>query len=81
MPQSIEPTSPTAEEVRRLCGDMLDWKVSAILALRPSAEDLAAAVAWAERQDDIGQEGHPLEGLPAQVYELLTADDDDGAER
>jgi hypothetical protein len=71
----------TADEVHEICGDVLDWKVSAILALQPTAEDLAVAVGWANQQDELGQEGLPLEGVPAQVYEVLTADEDDGGER
>jgi hypothetical protein len=81
MAQTLDQERLTAEEVRRLCGDLLDWKVSAILALQPTSGDVAAAVGWANRQDELGQEGHPLEGVPAQVYEVLTADEDDGAER
>lgn len=64
-----------AEDVRDLCGDVLDWKVAAILALRPTAGDVAAAAAWANGQDELGQAGRPLEGRAAQVYELLTADE------
>ncbi len=81
MAQALDQDRLTAEEVRELCGDVLDWKVSAILALQPAAEDVAVAVGWANRQDDLGQEGLPLEGISAQVYEVLTADEDDGAER
>ncbi|QUD89322.1 hypothetical protein [Phenylobacterium montanum] len=68
----------TPDEVRRICGDVLDWKVSAILALRPTASDVTVAVGWANRQDELGDEGLPLEGMAAQVYEVLTADEDFG---
>lgn len=80
MVQTVDQDRLSANEVRELCGDILDWKVSAILALQPSAADLAVAVGWASQQDDLGQEGRPLEGLPAQLYEVLTADEDDGLE-
>ncbi|MGZ3273886.1 MAG: hypothetical protein ACXU82_11485 [Caulobacteraceae bacterium] len=81
MAQTLDQDRLTAEQVRELCGEVLDWKVSAILALRPTAADLEVAVGWANHQDELGQEGQPLEGLAAQVYEVLTADEDDGAER
>lgn len=71
----------TAEMVRGLCGDVLDWKVAAIVALEPSAADVAAAVEWAAGQDDLGGMGRPLSGLSAQVYDLLRADEEFGEER
>lgn len=80
MAQILDQGRITADDVRQTCGDLLDWKVSAILALQPSAADLDVAVGWANQQDELGQEGQPLEGLPAQIYEVLTADEDDGRE-
>ena len=65
----------TANDVRNLCGDLLDWKVAAILALRPSPDEVATATAWATGQDELGQAGRPLEGLAARVYDVLKADD------
>ena len=64
-----------ADEVRALCGDILDWKLEAILALKPTAADVAAAVGWACGRDDLGQEGRPRAGLVAQVYDLLVSDE------
>lgn len=69
------------EELHALCGDMLDWKVKAILALDPTAADVSAAVAWLNGQDELLEEGHPLAGMAAQVYELLIADEDFGEDR
>lgn len=71
----------SAEDLHDLCGDMLDWKVKAILSLEPTAGDVAAAVAWLNGQDDLLEEGRPLAGAAAQVYELLIADEDLGDER
>ena len=70
-----------ADELRALCGDLLDWKVEAILALKPTAADVATAVGWASGQDDLGREGRPLTGLAAQVYDLLLSDEPYGEER
>jgi hypothetical protein len=71
---SAEPQRLTASEARSLCGDILDWKVEAIVALRPTAGDVATAVAWANGQDELGKAGKPLAALAAQVYDLLMAD-------
>jgi hypothetical protein len=68
------PKTLTAQDVRELCGDVLDWKVAAILALRPNSGDVAAAAAWAGGEDELGQAGRPLVGVAAQVYDLLNAD-------
>ena len=81
MAQAPETTGVTADEIRAICGDILDWKVAAIEALRPTTGDVAAAVGWAEGLDDLGRQGRPLEGRAAQVYELLTAEEDYGDER
>ncbi len=68
-------TDLSAAEVRDLCGDVLDWKIAAILELRPSRGDIAAAGAWAAGEGDLDRAGRPLEGLAAQVYDVLQADD------
>jgi hypothetical protein len=74
MPDQVM-TPATEAEVRRLCGEVLDWQLGAILELRPTAADVAVAVAWAGGRDEVGEAGHPLEGLAAQVYDVLTADE------
>jgi hypothetical protein len=64
-----------ADEVRAICGDLLDWKLEAILALQPTAGDVAVAVGWASGNDDLGRQGRPLSGVAAQVYDLLISDE------
>jgi hypothetical protein len=82
MPRSQELSSGvTANEVRAICGDILDWKVAAIEALNPTPGDVAVAVGWAGGADDLGERGHALEGLAAQVYDVLTANEEYGEER
>lgn len=70
-----------ADEVRAVCGDILDWKLEAILAMKPTAADVAAAVGWASGQDDLGQEGRPRSGIVAQIYDLLISDEATEEER
>jgi hypothetical protein len=73
--ERLTETELTAAEVGELCGDVLDWKIAAILELRPSRGDIAAAAAWAAGEDDLDRAGRPLEGAAAQVYDVLCADD------
>ena len=77
MEQFPETAGPqvTAADIRALCGDLLDWKVEAILALKPAMADIATAVAWANGQDDLGREGRPLEGVASQINHLLLSDE------
>jgi hypothetical protein len=64
-------------EVRLLCGDILDWKVAAIIATGSSIEEIEEAVAYAAGEDDVmGEERRPLSGRVAEVYDVLVADDE-----
>ena len=69
-------------EITRICGDLLDGQVQAILATGASLEELEEAVAYASGEDDImGEERKPLAGRVAQIYDILTRDeawDDEG---
>lgn len=71
MPQVAIPAP--ADEVRRLCGDLLDWKMTAILALRPTLAEVAEAASHAYG-DDSGEARRPLDGRAAEVYDLLMSD-------
>jgi hypothetical protein len=66
----------SADQVRHIAGPVADHTIAEILGLVPSAEDLEVAVFYAQGEGDIvGTEGHELSGKPAQIYEILTADD------
>lgn len=75
-PATDAEAAATADDVRHHCGDLVDWKLSAILAVGPTVRDLAAAVGWASGQDDLGEAGAPLAGPAAQVYDILLSDED-----
>jgi hypothetical protein len=64
-----------AEDVRRLCGDVADWKLAAILELKPTLGQLATAAARAGGQDEFTDDPHQLSGLAAQLYDVLTSDE------
>jgi hypothetical protein len=68
-------------EVRRLCGDIADWKISAILATGAEIDDIEVAVAWAAGEDDVmGEARRPLVGAAGAVYDIITADEEYGDE-
>lgn len=70
------PASLTHDEVRRLCGDIVDWKLGAIIATGASLAEVEEAVAFAAGADDVmGEERKPLAGKVAEVYDILVADD------
>jgi len=72
----------TPEDVRRLCGDILDWKVQAIVSVGGSLADLEAALAWANGLDSVMLDAErPLAGAAAQMYDLIIADEDLAEER
>ena len=66
-----------ASDVRRLCGEILDSKVTAILATGATLGDLEAAVAWRLGEDDVMDDTlPPLSGDAAAVYDILVREDE-----
>lgn len=75
-PQDNVDPLPVAE-IRRLCGDLPDWKVAAIAATGASLDEILAATTWADGGDDLmGEERRRLSDATAAVYDLLVCDDD-----
>jgi len=70
-------TQVAAEDVRRLCGEIQDWKVSAIIASGASIGELELAVARLTGADEMTRD-HPrsLDGAAAVVYDLLAGGED-----
>jgi hypothetical protein len=67
--------------VRQRCGDIVDWKLSAIIATGASLEEIEECVAWLSGQDDVmGEERRPLTGKVAEVSDILISDDEWGDE-
>ena len=68
----------SADEVRGIAGDADETKISEILTLAPSREELAEACAWAAGDGDLlGRQGHKLQGKAAQIVNILTADNEE----
>lgn len=71
------PARLTPTDVRQVCGDILDWKLEAIVETGGDVADLQNAVAWLDgRPDALGGAAQPLTGAAARIYELLQADED-----
>lgn len=63
----------THDELTRIVGDIEEAKLAAILALMPSAAEVEEAFLWATGGGDkVDRAGHPLSGVVAQIYEILT---------
>ena len=70
------------EGVVRLCGDILDGTVTAIVDTGASLSDLEAAMAFLYGEDDaMGEERRPLTGAAAAIYDLLVAEQDTADDR
>jgi hypothetical protein len=68
----------TAEDIRRIIGDIDDPKVVEILDLEPTIVDLEEAVVAATGDVDIlGKEGHQLSAVAYQIVEILTAGEEE----
>jgi hypothetical protein len=68
----------TYEELRALLGEIDDRKAFEILALDPTIEDLEQAAKWAGGEGEIvGKAGHPLVGRAAEIFDILTADEEE----
>jgi hypothetical protein len=63
--------------VREIVGDVDDAKVSEILTLTPSREELAEASMWVTGNGDLlGKQGHKLQGKTARIVSIMTADEE-----
>jgi predicted phosphoribosyltransferase len=67
-----------AQDVRSVVGDVDDTKVTEILTLAPTPEELADAAMWVTGNGDLrAREGHKLQGKTARIVSILTADQED----
>ena len=68
-------TRPTHDDLRRLCGDVADWKLIAIVETGASLEDIEEAVEWVSGADDVmGEARKQLSGRVADVFAILVTD-------
>lgn len=74
-----------AADIRRICGDIADWKVAAIQEAGGGIDALEEAVAWSSGDDENPPVRHLPPGSPAaKIYAVLIAgeeEDEDHAGR
>ncbi len=67
-----------ATHLKRLVGDIDENKITAILALDPSLEQIEEAMLWFNGYGEAqGNSEWPLKGKVAEIYDILTADLED----
>lgn len=67
----------TAEEVKRLCGMLPDWKVVAIIETMGTIKDLEEAMAWSSGDDETTPHRHLRpQGAASRIYDILNADEE-----
>ena len=65
-------------DLKNIVGDIDDDKIIAILELQPTLAELEEATVWATGDGDVlAKEGRPLTGVAAEVFEILTADEEE----
>jgi hypothetical protein len=65
-------------QLRRVVGDIGDEKLTAILALNPSFEQIEEAVLWADGQAESKRNSEwPLSGKIGDIFEILAPDIED----
>jgi hypothetical protein len=67
----------THDDVTRLCGDIEERKVAAILATGASLAELEEALAWVAGESDVmGEARLPVAGTVAELYDILVEGED-----
>jgi hypothetical protein len=68
----------TATDVHQILGDMDDNTIVAIMALHPSIAQLEEARLWLNGAGDVlGKERHPLDGVVAQIFDMLAVQEEE----
>ena len=80
-PQSITDARSAAamhDDLLQIVGDIDERMALDILALCPTVAEIEEAAMWVSGQGDVlAKTGHPLAGIPAEIFEILTADEEE----
>jgi hypothetical protein len=71
----------SADDVRRILGELDETKLLDILALRPTVLDVENASMELSGDRDVFGAGEPLKGVPGDIVEILTVDEEEKAPR
>ncbi len=72
-----EPHPASADDVKRILGELDEVKLLDILALRPTVVDLEQASMWLAGDSDVFGPGQPLPGVAGDIVAILTADEEE----
>ena len=68
----------TESDLHQILGDMDDSTAIVILALHPSVAQLEEARVWLNGGGDVlGKEHRPLDGVVAQIFDMLRAEEEE----
>ena len=80
-PQSIagiQGAAETHDDLLRIVGDIDEREALEILALNPTIAEIEEAAVWAVGDGDVlAKTGRPLTGIAAEIFEILTADEEE----
>jgi hypothetical protein len=71
----------SADDVRRILGELDETRLLDILALRPTVLDVENASMELSGDRDVLGAGEPLKGVPGDIVEILTVDEEEEAPR
>jgi hypothetical protein len=74
---TVQSTRASAEDVKRILGDVDTAKLLEIMGLRPTVLDLEQASMWLAGDADVFGPGEPLPPTAGSIVAILTADEDD----
>ena len=69
------PAPVTAEDIKRILGDVDDAKLLDLVALRPTMAEVEEASLWLAGDTDVFGAGTPLKGTAGEIVEIVTADE------
>jgi hypothetical protein len=76
--QPMRGQDATESDLHQILGDMDDSTAIAILALHPSVAQLEEARVWLNGGGDVlGKEHRPLDGVVAQIFDMLRAEEEE----
>jgi hypothetical protein len=71
----------STDDAKSILGNLDDSKLLEIMMLHPKVVDIEQASAWLAGDNDIFGAGQPLNGIPAEIVIIVTADNDEEQER
>jgi hypothetical protein len=74
---TVQSIRASAEDVKRILGDVDTAKVLEIIGLRPTVLDVEQASMWLAGDTDVFGAGQPLPPPAGSIVAILTADEDE----